>query len=210
MTEKLITPFPIIGETRVWTEQFIQKSISTLPEINWEHIGKLSLPKLDLIPNSPGIYTFVRKSMIEKVSPLKSNSYPLIVYIGKTSNLQARLKDYIDDRRSIERYRSSTRKIRDSVRVMFTEYNDENIDIYYALCSPEKLAMLEDILIQLFDPIFNSRQRLNNDDFDRYEEAITANFMPGVDAYKEDEDITFSDKTEVSTNYQIGSPEPAF
>ena len=201
--------FPIIGCSRIWTEEFIREKIDQLPCLNWKPLGKFVTSNVEVIPNCSGVYCFVRKSIIDSISPFSNPSYPAIVYVGQGSNLRVRLMDYIKDKSAINRHAISTRKIRDSIRVMYEEYGDD-LDVFCAICNPKDLSVVEDTLIKIFDPVFNTGQKLNEDDFVRYEKVIGASLGQAVEAYsaQDEKDDDFGKTVDMS--YGLGRPEPAF
>ena len=175
-------PFPNIGHSRIWPENFIIHQSEKLPELKWIPLGKLTRANIKKTPNCSGIYIFTRKSQLETLHPCKNN-YPLVVYIGKSNKIRDRLTSYLLDKKDISKAVSS-REVRDNVIKMFRAYND-NLNIYIATISPENVCMTEDILIQLFDPVFNVDQKLNEAHYNAYNDHISASFEDAHDAYIE-------------------------
>lgn len=201
--------FPCIGTSRIWTESFIQEKISRLPELSWRLAGKLVTANIEVLPDCPGVYLFVRKSLLDTISPFSEPSYPAIIYVGQARNIRGRLTDYIRDKSAVRNHATSTRKIRDLIKIMFNEYGD-GLDVFYSVCNPKDLTITEDTLIKILDPAFNSGQKLNEDDFARYERVINARLGEVVEAYPtEDEQQDQFEKT-VDMRYGLGNPEPAF
>jgi len=207
----MVNPFPNLGTTRIWTEEYIQHRINSLEKIDWICIGKLIPENLNTLSNCSSIYCFVRSSAIENLSPTENNAYPLIVYIGQTKKIRSRLKEYLKDKRAIQRYSTSSRNIRDGIKNMFSEYGD-NLTVYYAICKPDELRKVEDILIQLFDPVFNFEQRLNEGDFNEYSRVITAKLYSGEEAYTNFSSAIekSNDANSLKMSFGVGKPVSAF
>nr|VFJ61244.1 MAG: hypothetical protein BECKDK2373C_GA0170839_108715 [Candidatus Kentron sp. DK] len=174
--------YPLIGSSRIWKEEFIRERISRLPVLNWELLGKLVTTNVEVIPNCPGIYLFVRKSALDDISPFSNPLYPAIVYVGRSRELKRRLMDYVKDKRAVKSYRTFNRKIRDSIKLMFKEF-DDGLDVYYSICSPDDLVIAEDILIKILDPVFNAEQKLKEDDFLSYGKEFDSRIGKSDDAY---------------------------
>ncbi|WP_422491067.1 GIY-YIG nuclease family protein [Endozoicomonas sp. ALE010] len=152
------------------------------------------------------IYIYKKKQARRPIS--SRQLYPLVVYIGKTNNLNTRLESYLlDKRESIKA--SATRKIRENIKTMFSEYGD-SLEIFLAAVPPDNLTTVEDTLIQLFDPIFNSSQRLSKDDFNNYSNYISASFDEPYDAYIENEPDYSAQKAFSQNSFLLCNPEPAF
>ena len=164
-----IDSFPLIGKNRIWTENFITSKSERLSsfKLSWEKIGKLSRIKETTASSAPCIYFFVRHSKIESILPMQGK-YPLVVYVGRTNCLKRRISEYNNDYESVMNNTSHLKKVRDNIKVMFKEYED-NLDFYYSICKPDDLVSVENLLIQIFDPIFNEVDKLSRDDFSRYD-----------------------------------------
>ena len=92
---------------------------------------------------------------------------------------------------------------------MLTEYSS-SLDVYYTVISPENLKSYEDILIKIFDPIFNTEQRLKEQVCNEYEKSISAKLCDAEEAFSQ----INMDKTTYNTNNKLsaslGFPEKAF
>ena len=151
-----------IGVHRQWKEDFVESCARRIgPAIEWNKIGPVDMVNISVkAPTGGGIYVFVRKSKLEKLTPF--GSYPLIVYVGLAANLRARLLKYVDDKRIALRYTEGSGKIRSGIRSMFREYRDA-LEIYIFECNQLDRVSVEDTLIKILDPIFNEAQKLSNE-----------------------------------------------
>jgi len=193
----------------IWEENFIKEKKKLLSTLIWEGPLKLVSAATKMIPECSGVYCFVRIGAIEGLSPFGNNNYPLIVYIGRSNNLKKRLKGYIEDRTAVQHYSSSKRKVRDGIRLMFLEYGT-NLNVYYSICPPDDVVSIEDALIQIFDPIFNSSQRLQEADFEACGRYISATITRSDKAYEPDKVEDTVDCTNIEATYGLDKPEPAF
>ena len=171
-----------VGTHRIWREEFIQLLFkkSALP-ISWIKIGEVNKAIIDVkAPRTCGIYAFVRKSHIEKLTPF--TEYPLIVYIGHAIDLHQRLLDYVDDKRTSLRYTEGNSKVRTGIRSMFRTYKDALV-IYVFECCVTEVVSIEDALIKAFDPVFNEKQKMPSN-IEESEESLTAHYGAPQVAYE--------------------------
>jgi hypothetical protein len=154
-----VTP---IGSMRLWGEEFVDVCVQRInvPTI-WTRIGEVNAINIKIkAPESSGIYAFVRLSRIEELAPVKS--YPLIVYIGLAKDIRRRLLQYVGEKRTAFRYTAGSTKQRSGIRSMFRTYRD-SLDMYFFECNEIDLVSVEDLLIKLFDPIFNEDQKISTE-----------------------------------------------
>lgn len=196
-----------IGTYRVWDELFVEFSsskIAFLQKLNWEKLGRLTAQRIEVrAPREPGIYAFIRESQSETLSPCKT--YPLIVYIGKASNIQSRLNAYVKDKSAVSTFRASEKKVRSGIRNMFRAYGDK-LDVYFARCPATEITAIEDILIQIFDPLFNEAQKLPYEIPEEHE--ISATFGKPKSAYPEEAIQAIDFQKSILGGFS--DPEPAF
>lgn len=206
---RYINPFPPIGENRIWREEYISERIKQVPELKWKKLGKLVPANIAKLRGNPGLYIFSLNGLLAKLSPNQS-SYHSVVYIGKASALKDRLNDYLADKRAVKRFSTSKRKIRDNVKSMFQEYDNELV-VYYTYLSPDEIGRIEDILIQIFDPIFNFEQRLKGELFERHESFLNATFVEdGNRAFAVSKEQAVPISENPSSSYILGDEESAF
>lgn len=199
-----VRPIPI-GTHRTWDEDYIKCCVEFLkPHITWGCITKLTSAVLNAkVPDRGGIYIFIRKSILEDFLPLQR--FPQVVYIGRTKNLQSRLSDYLADRRAVELKANKKRNVRPAIVRMFSTFK-ENLEIYFFECPENKQVVYEDVLIKLFDPIFNECQKYSCE-IPESEYVIAGSFEKAEPAYgkKEKTEITSSAMTA-----KLSDAEPAF
>ena len=104
---------------RMWSEDFVDICTARISAaVQWKKVGVVDTVNIKVkTPPKSGIYAFVRKSKLEKLTPF--TSYPLIVYVGLAKNLRVRLLKYVDDKRTALRYTEGTGKVRSGIRSMF-------------------------------------------------------------------------------------------
>ena len=194
-----------IGMQRMWSEDFVDICTARInAAVKWKKVGVVDAVNIRVTaPPKSGIYAFVRKSKLEKLTPF--TSYPLIVYVGLAKNLRVRLLKYVDDKRTALRYTEGTGKIRSGIRSMFRTYRDA-LDIYVFECDQLDLVSVEDVFIKIFDPIFNETQKLSNaiEESDGYLPGRLG--APEVAYGNAGTGIASSD----SVSGTLGSPESAF
>lgn len=208
--EDYFNPFPPVGYRRVWSNEYIENRKNSIDyKIKWNKLGKLVSANVDNISACPGIYAFVVKYPRIDELPVTLDE---VLYIGKSLNIKKRFAEYISDRNKVVRKSKLKSNVRDNIRVLFSEY-ENTIEAYYAEAPPDRIANLEDIYIQILDPILNSSQKLDEDKFISYENSIDASFESVEEAFIEkthiDEDIT-TQKTDLSFTSALGTPEDAF
>jgi len=181
MTE-FINPFPPLGQVRVWREEYLQAVSKSIPDLTWKNFGTIAKVNLDSCPKCSGVYAFVWHSSIGCLTPFAFPSSS-IVYVGRAENLRKRINDYIDDKKAIERHRTSERKIRDPISIMLREYGSK-LELFYTEIEPGKIVHYEDTLIKLFDPIFNTEQKLKQELFENFEEHLAASFDVAEEPFK--------------------------
>ncbi len=130
-----------------------------------------------------------------------------IIYVGKSVRLKDRFNEYISDKKEASKVAKRVSPLRDNIRILFQEYGNQ-IDVYYAQLPPDRLTAFEDYFIQVLDPILNSSQKLDEDSFVNYENAITANLESGHEAFVEIEEPL--DESEFKFRTKICGPEDAF
>lgn len=211
-----VNAFPPLGEVRVWSEHYINYVANDLPDLNWERFGKLRAIQLQTTPKCSGLYMFVWGNSQARLTPFKTG-IPTVVYVGRSENIQARIKSYIDDFCSIKQFRSSERKIRDSIKVMLKEYG-ASLEIFYCIIEPSKITHYEDVLIKIFDPIFNTEQRLKRENFEEFERVYVGRIsFSGKEEEKINEDENNNDgkmknikNSNESMRSTFGDPKSAF
>lgn len=193
-----------IGSQRLWKEDFIEALSKRICfPLNWINVGSVNKINIEVkVPKASGVYFFVRRSVIEDLSPFER--YPVIVYIGLSDNLRRRLLDYVKDKQTALRYTKSGSKIRPGVQLMFRTYKD-SLEVYVIECSVVDMVAVEDAFIKLFDPIFNEKQKMPAL-IDESEDPIIASYCPPQVAYQ------FEDKSSSGSALEavIGEPQSAF
>ena len=179
-------PFPPIGYRRVWSKEYIDSRRKSIDyNVVWKNLGKLVSVNIDCLAPFPGIYSFVIKYPLLEQVPIKLNE---VIYIGKSTNIKKRFQDYLADKKNVEKKSRLKMKVRDNIKIMFEEYGN-NIDVYYAEIPPDRITNIEDIYIQILDPILNSSQKLDEDKFISYESTLAASFESVIeDAFIENID----------------------
>ncbi|MFA0717486.1 GIY-YIG nuclease family protein [Vibrio splendidus] len=203
-----INPFPPVGVKRYWQRNYSRHRKSLLgTSLSWHSLGKLVSSNVESLMSFPGVYAFVTEPIEPSIIPIQMKD---VVYVGKSRDVKKRLKDYIEDRKHVTRSRNlSKRKIRDSIRIMFKEYGD-NIEVYYLKLSPDEIANVEDILITIVDPVFNSEQKLDENDFLNFERAIDASFDEPVTAFNDEDKSSLVIDEIANFKSVLGNPEKAF
>jgi hypothetical protein len=204
-----INPFPPLGSHRVWTEQYLKRVTSNIDKLKWKKYGKLQKVHLDVTPKCSGLYMFVWTSKQSNLTPF--DAYRNIVYIGQSTNIRKRIQEYIQEKKLIESYTSSTKKnrIRDNIKVMLTEYKD-GLDVYYVKVDPHNIISYEDILIKVFDPIFNTEQRLKENVCNEYENSISAELCNEEEAFLPTMDKLTHNANNNKVCASLGDPTKAF
>lgn len=207
-----MNPFPPVGIRRVWSSDYIENRDSALDSIsgvmNWTKLGKLVSVNVESMRDFPGVYAFVVNYPTINKLPVELSE---VLYIGKSSNVKVRFKEYLSDKKEVFQLAPSKKKIRDNIRVLFSEYKD-SIIVYYAESPPDALAAIEDIFIQILDPILNSTQKLSEEHFINYEEAIRATFSDEENAFESEvaQPLTHKDISKLTFSSTLGEPEDAF
>lgn len=210
MMNNYCNPFPPIGLRRVWRKEYIEKRKGSIDcDINWSRLGKLVSGTINNINKFPGIYAFVVKHPDAIKLPVSLDE---VIYVGKSTNIKSRLLEYVSDKKEVNRISRRRIKVRDNIKIMFEEYGD-SIEVYYAELPPDRIANIEDIYIQILDPILNSEQKLDKDKFESYENSIGASFSPVEKAF--DTDTVNDDNLEPESSIlsfisALGKPEDAF
>ena len=207
---KFINPFPPVGTSRVWREEYIHYLADDLEDLSWKFYGKFIKKNLSQCPDRPGVYAFIREHSANRLTP-QQGKVSSIVYVGQGRNLRVRINEYLSDLKSVQATRTTKRKVRDSVRVMFEEYDDK-LSLFYCVLPPEKIIHYEDYLIKIFDPIFNRNQRLNEDDYKSSEYSIPASLGDAEEGFSEST-VLENEENETPPNAltsRLGISQPAF
>ena len=168
-----LNPFPPVAVVRLWTEDFSQGHLGSLPDLEWTRVPGLRDEFLRHVPESPGIYVFIRTHMYKTFSFPRDLSIP--VYVGKASkSLRSRIRDYLRDKKASKR-----RVVRGLIQTMFTEC-PQNLELWITPCHARAVDECEKILIELLDPPFNTDLKL---DEQMFRDELLARIEPPVPAF---------------------------
>lgn len=178
--DEYCNPFPPIGLRRVWSKVYIENRVRSIDcKVNWEKLGKLVSSNIKNMRSFPGIYAFVVCHPNSKQLPIKLSE---VIYIGKSLDIKKRFSDYISDKKEVDKKSRLNISVRDNIRIMFEEYGSE-LEVFYAKAPPDRIANIEDIYIQILDPILNSGQKLDEEKFVNFETELKAMFNNVEDAF---------------------------
>ena len=209
--ENYFNPFPPVGYRRVWSKEYIENRKSSIDcDVKWCKLGKLVSANINSINDCPGVYAFIVKYPKIQELPVILEE---VLYIGKSLQIKKRFNDYLSDKKDVARKSNLRSNVRDNIRLLFNEY-ENNIEVYYAELPPDRIANIEDIYIQILDPILNSSQKLDEDKFISYESSIGASFEEGDEvAFLEDDGLHKKleiEQLDLSQNSILDEPEDAF
>lgn len=142
---------------------------------SWTLIGELNKILVGIkVPEESGLYVFTVSGASSKIAP--PNASEVVVYIGRATNLRKRLNDYIADRKSALGPLSHQKKVRSGIKMMFREYH-KHLNVYICTRPEIDLLIIEDIMIKIYDPIFNQQQKISFE-IPESEEVIVGRIQP--------------------------------
>ncbi len=126
---------------------------SAVPILKWEYYQAVNKKFTKFVPSTPGVYYFYT----EAYSSYIKNHFE-VLYIGVASrSIQDRFRAYLSEK-------DGKKKSREMVEKMFADFQG-NLSFACAEVNAYDLSLIEQKLIEVFDPIYNKELKLREKDF---------------------------------------------
>lgn len=183
--DKIIDPFPPVGEMRVWGADYLSsraEDTKLISGLKWEKVCAILQKYSYQLPETSGVYLIVRTDPYRWLAGINMFSY--VVYVGKTENLRDRFKCYCRDKTNSNKTIKKNLSLRKEIDKMFSECGD-NLVYFYSEVRSSLISDVERNLIEICDPMFNTEHRISEEKVKKelYGSVLKATIEEGAPAF---------------------------